>query len=176
MSGERQEPELVQPAFAKALSVPVDQSDDESQIGFKDSGRNVLLGALIVMGLAAVGGGWFAWSTHSDNHQQRVAVEQRLKELSDDSVRLDREKSLIQTSIQAMELRNQQQQAEFTEQLAAKDAEAQTVTDRYAALQQQKAAAVADAEALYEQAKQQHSELEQLREQLQGLIENTQSR
>jgi chromosome segregation ATPase len=175
MTIERQEPELRQANDAKQSSA-AGLSDTGSHSVVRDSGKTVLMGVVILFGLVAVAGGWFAWSKHTENNQQRVAVQERLQALSDQVSQLEREKSLIQTSIQAMELRNTEQQTDFTQQLAAKDAEIQTVADRYEALQQQEAAAVADAESLQEQAQQQKSDLEQMVEQLQLLIEDSQPR
>lgn len=137
----------------------------KSRLAPVDGGKAALVSALIVLGVLAAGGGWFLLSKQAANDRELAAADQRLADLQRTLVQLEREKSLNQTSISALQSRNEQQLDEFQQKLLAKDAQIKAVSDRYEVLKNEQVAAVAavmSAQEVHDRAMREYSELEKL--------------
>lgn len=110
-----------------------------------DGGKTGLIGALIVLGLVAAGGGWLSYTKHVEDGRLMVAANERIVELSQEVTQLGREKSLMQTSLDALKERNDRQKHEFAQQLVAKDVELEQAQSRVNILEQSADIAVATA-------------------------------
>lgn len=135
----------------------------------KDTGKTGLIGAVIVLLIAAAIGGGFSYSKHKEDGQLLAAANDQITLLTDQITRFVREKSLMQTTLDALKQRNDRQKELFTAQLVTKEGELQSLRSELDA-QQRNAEQVAAAN---ESLRTQLNELEAARSELQSWIAQT---
>lgn len=167
MTSEHDESKLGQPEDSGQSSGEGLQAGEKPMRAPSDGGKTGLIGALIVFGLVAAVGGWFSYAKHTEDAKLMVSANERIAELSQEVTQLEREKSLIETSLDAMKERNERQKKEFAEQLQAKDVALEQSQSKLDVLQQSLDSAVATSTNLNNQV----DELERMKDVLEREIE-----
>lgn len=108
-----------------------------------DSGKTGLIGALIVLGLVIAAGGWYAHKNKAEHARLMAIANDEIADFSREIAKLEHEKIRMQTTIDMIKQRSEQQRLDFAQQIQSKEEQLQAITSNYDVLKQLTDASIA---------------------------------